>query len=157
MNTRHLARFLVVSSFALALPLSAFALPPTDGVGPVHMHAGHGPGGPDNFGRLLRGLDLTDAQRDQVFNIRHGQAPALRDKAKVVRAAHRDLRTMALSQQFDEAKAKALADTAATAMADIAIMRARTTHQIYKLLTPEQQSQVKEKLDRMKSHASGGA
>jgi Spy/CpxP family protein refolding chaperone len=68
--------------------------------------------------------------------------PQMREKFKIVRKSHEDLRALTTSPQYDDAKAKALADAGARAMADIALLKARSEHDIYALLTPEQKAQA---------------
>lgn len=153
MKTRSLTRFMVASSIALAIPLTTFARPPMDGgCGPMHMmHGERGMFSGDGMPRFLRGLDLNEAQRDKVAAIVKAQAPAMRDKAQEAHSAHMELRTMAMSGQYDEAKARSLADSGAKAMAEMALLRARSGSEIYRVLTPEQQSQLQEKMERFKS------
>lgn len=91
---------------------------------------------------FLHGVVLDEAQQDKVFAIVHAQQPQLREQAKAARQAHEALRAMATSGQFDDAKASALAQAAAKAMAATALQQARTDAQIYALLTPEQRSQA---------------
>ncbi|WP_374263957.1 Spy/CpxP family protein refolding chaperone [Zoogloea sp.] len=112
------------------------------GMGPMGHFDGMGPMPP-----FMRDLKLTEAQRDQIFKIMHEQAPALRDKAKEVRKAHADIRALTFSSGYDEAKVKALSESGAQAMAQIAQMRAASANQIYQLLTPEQ----RKKADEMKA------
>lgn len=73
MNLRthpYLAGLLVAGSLAFAVPGVALAQPGAHG-GAMQAHQMRGGG----MG-MLRGLDLTEAQRDQVFKIFHDQAPA---------------------------------------------------------------------------------
>lgn len=113
-----------------------------------HGRGGHGRGmhegmgGMDGGMRMLRGLNLTEAQRDQVFSLMHKQAPAAREQGKAIQKARQELRTLAMSAQYDDARAKTLADSIAAATAEMALTRARTGQEIYKLLTPEQRKQA---------------
>jgi periplasmic protein CpxP/Spy len=156
LKTTVLKRFLAASAIALALPLPATAQsrpdrnpgPRCDGV-PGHEHFHGGPGGPFMHGEgpmpgFLQGLDLTDAQRDKIFTIGHEQAPQLRDKFKAAHKAREELRALVTSPHYDETKATALADTEARSMADIALLKARSDHAIYALLTPEQRKKAEE-------------
>ena len=107
------------------------------------MHEGKGGmGGMDGGMRMLRGLNLTEAQRDQVFNLMHKQAPAARERAKAIQKSRLELRNLSMSAQYDDARAKTLADSIAAATAEMALTRARTGQEIYKLLTPEQRKQA---------------
>jgi len=169
MKRRPLAfcRLLLVAAAALALPLAAaaqpvpgdlaaytpgampFCGPAADGPMPPHPGDGRGPGhgfgGPDGGmppPPMLHGLALTEAQRDKVFAIVHAQAPVAREKAKSARRAQEELRALAMSAQYDAAKARTLADAAAAALADLAFLHADGHHQIYLVLTDEQRQQL---------------
>lgn len=102
----------------------------------------HGHGHRDGMRGLLRKLDLTSAQRDQIFQIRYKQMPQLRDKMKALRENRRALRDAVTSATYDPQKVQSLASAEATARADLTVMRIQTFHQIYALLTPEQQAKV---------------
>ncbi|MEI8301798.1 MAG: Spy/CpxP family protein refolding chaperone [Burkholderiales bacterium] len=91
---------------------------------------------------FLRGVRLSDAQRDQVFSLMHQQAPIMRDKVKALGKTRQELRALALAPQFDEARAKSLSDGLASGIADMAMVRARTANAVWQLLTPEQKAQV---------------
>lgn len=119
--------------------------------GPGH-HGG--PGGPAGLPGdqpppppFLRGIDLTEAQKDKVFQILHAQAPVLRDKVLAARKAHEELRALSLSAAYDEGKLKALADKAVKAQGEVVLLIARGEHDVYVLLTPEQQKRVGELKD----------
>lgn len=143
MNTisrSNIKRFLLAASVALALPLGVMAY------GDPHPggHRGCGPMGGEMMSHHLKALNLTEAQRDKVFEIMHTQAPAMRDKAKALRKTEDDLRALSASADYSDAKAKALAEASARAMADMSLARARSERQIYELLTPEQRKQLAE-------------
>lgn len=137
------------------------------------MHEGHGKRGEGMRGhgmrdemremgmgdgmRMLRGLNLTEAQRDQVFELMHKQVPAMRERARTMHKARQALQALALSPQFDEARAKTLADGMAQAVAEMAMSRARTASAIYQLLTPEQRKQADEQRERRERRAPAGA
>jgi Spy/CpxP family protein refolding chaperone len=114
--------------------------PPMEGVqhemGGMHEMGHHG-GIP-----FLHAVNLTEAQHDQIFMIMHNQAPQMREHAKAARKAHQELQMLATSGKYDDAKAKSLADTAARAIAGMALLHARSESAIYALLTPEQHAQI---------------
>lgn len=87
---------------------------------------------------FLRGLELTEDQQDQVFRLMHTQALEMRDRGKAIHKAHEALRELANSDDYDEAKARALADTLSERMAEMTLLVASTEHRIYQLLTVEQ-------------------
>jgi protein CpxP len=141
----HIARFVVASSLALGIPFAANAQPTPDR-GPAQfqgrMH--HQQGARQVW---LRRLDLTEAQRDQVFKIFHDGAPAMREQMKTARRAGQELRQAALSPNFDRARARQLADAQAKATSEMAFMRAQRMSQVVAILTPDQ----RQKLEQLRS------
>jgi Spy/CpxP family protein refolding chaperone len=114
------------------------------GMRAVHgMHHGGGQ-------RWLRGLDLTEAQRDQVFKIFHEQAPVMREHAQAAREASRELRAASTSPNFDRARARAAADAHAKALAEMAFLRADAMSRVVALLTPEQREKLQQRQQRRK-------
>jgi len=169
MKPSRIAAFTVAGGLALAVPFLVSAQaspddasPPTARTMKQPAHWQHGSegrgGGEHRFGRrgadhrhgdrFLRGLDLSDQQRDRIFEIRHAAAPKMREQAKVLRDTRGEFAKLALSPGYDEAKVKALADRNAQAISEMAQLRARNLNDIYKVLTPEQQAKVQERLAR---------
>ena len=159
----------VFSQSALATPATPSAAPASAGgheSADEHRHGRHH-GGHEGMRRgmgmgmemgmgtgteFLRGVRLTDAQRDQVFSLMHQQAPVMRDKVKALGKTRQELRALALSPQFDEARAKSLSEGLASGIADMAMARARTANAVWQLLTPEQKAQV----EARRAHADDG-
>ncbi|MGK5048742.1 Spy/CpxP family protein refolding chaperone [Janthinobacterium sp. GB4P2] len=110
---------------------------------------GHAPGGPGAQGLppFLRGIELSVAQQDKVFAATYAQAPLLREQEKIAFKAHEQLRALAASSAYDDAKASALANTAAQAMATISLQQARLEQQLLAVLTPEQRKQAQQRRD----------
>ena len=109
-----------------------------------HMpeHGGMGTHGGDFTPHFLHGLELTDAQKDKVFELTYAQIPALREKHKELHKIHEELHKLALSNDYDDSKAHALTTRGAAVMASIGDMMAKTDNRIYQLLTPEQKQQL---------------
>ncbi|MCD6679667.1 MAG: Spy/CpxP family protein refolding chaperone [Burkholderiaceae bacterium] len=167
MKSARIAAFTVAGGLALAVPffVSAQAAPdatpqaaPSRMMGQQHAHWRHGAEGPrggeamaGRYGhgdRFLRGLNLSDQQRDRIFEIRHAAAPKMREQAKVLRETRSEFAQLALSSDYDEAKVRTLADRNAQAISEMAQLRARNMNEIYKVLTPEQQAKVQERMSR---------
>lgn len=134
----------------LGLAMGAYAQPaPDGGHAPEHMgmQGGHhrGGGADGQMRRGLRALNLSEAQRDQIFKIHHDQAPAFRDQMKKVRASREELQKLARADKLDPAAVRRAADTQAKALSDMAVMRVQAQNQVRAVLTPEQ----KAKLDQM--------
>lgn len=149
-RTKILSAFLVASSLALAVPLTAQAERGMGGCGgPVAMHKGGGMEGPgrDGMMRQLRGLDLSEAQRDQIFELKHAQMPKMREQMKVVRGLRDQLRDAATADAYDAAKVKALTEQQADAMASMMQMRLAHEHAVFQVLTPEQRETLSKRRD----------
>lgn len=172
MNKRLLSSLAVAGTLAVTAPMLVHAQgaggapdASSSGMQKHEMHHGHGMRGGERGGgwmgpnageaRMLRGLDLTEAQRDKVFALRHEQAPKLREQGKIVRDSYRELRKLALSDTYDEAKARDISERGAQAIAQIAQLRAHTGNEIYKLLTPEQRQKLADRIARGGEHGYG--
>ena len=132
----YVAALAAVSTLALAVPS-------------VQAHQGHGSHGEmRGGGRLFRGLDLTQEQRDQARKIFQEHAPTMRDRMQAARTAQQELRAMALSPNFDSNRARELADAAAKAQADAAVIRAEGMSKVFALLTPDQRAKLEERRER---------
>jgi Spy/CpxP family protein refolding chaperone len=111
----------------------------------VHHIRRHGDG-PEGMPPFLRGLNLSAAQKDQIFEIKHKQAPFMRDQAKASHQAMDELRQLSLADRYDDARAKSLARSAADAQAEMTLMRVQNDQKIVALLTPEQRQQITAKI-----------
>lgn len=152
MFRRHVTQFLLASSCALGLaPLAAneaFAQGMGEGMG---MRGDmHHRGGEEMM--MMRGLNLTEQQRDQIFKIHHDSVPAMREQMKQVTKARSELRQIAMADKFDEAKARQAADAQAKALSNMAVMRAQTMSRVRQVLTAEQ----RQKMDEMRDRHHGG-
>ena len=105
------------------------------------------PGPPPGLPPFLYGIELNEAQQDKIFAATYSQAPLLREQEKIAFKAHAQLRELAASSAYDDAKAGALANTAAQAMAKISLLQARLEQQLLAVLTPEQRQQARQRHD----------
>ncbi|MER1967294.1 Spy/CpxP family protein refolding chaperone [Castellaniella sp. GW247-6E4] len=145
--------FLAISSMALAaslaLPLTASAQPGNASCAPQGKHMHHSARGEHGMpGHAMRALDLTEAQRDQIFKIRQDQAQALYDQRKAERAAATKLRELSSASAFDEAQAQSLAQDLGKAQAQLALLRAQKHAKFLAVLTPEQREKLVELRER---------
>jgi len=150
----NIQRFLAAAGLALAIPLAVAAgqggprgagnCSALEGLGHFDRHGGD-MGHPGRMGpHYLRALNLTEAQRDQVFELMHAQAPQMRDMAKAHQKVEEDLRKLAAGPDYSEAKARTLGDALGKSVSEMAMARARTDRQIFEILTPEQRQQMAE-------------
>jgi Spy/CpxP family protein refolding chaperone len=105
-------------------------------------------GGPGMRGRVLQRLNLTQAQRDQTKTLRSQQqkdSQAVRERVKVTR---QQLQGAMKADIPDEAAVKAAAGALAAIQSEQLVLHARAKAQMMKVLTPEQQKQVKDFRDQ---------
>lgn len=137
LKRNHIAAFLLASSVALGIAPAAHA----QGMPGHGMHGG----GPM---MMLRGLDLTQAQRDQVFQIFHDQEPAVHEQMKLVHQARADLMKVAAADNFDQARAQQAADAQAKALSTLAVMHAQTMNRVRAILTPDQRARLDQRAQK---------
>lgn len=120
--------------------------------GPGFAH-GFGPG----FGPGFERLDLSEAQRDQLFNIRHQAEPALHESRKALRQAHSELRELSRTDKLDANALKRATDALGNAVAEEARLRVQRDNALYHVLTPEQREQLAERRqdNRRNAHQQG--
>jgi len=104
-----------------------------------------GPGGPGGIlGPAFERLDLSDAQKARVKEILDSHQNDLRTLGTRSMTAHQALDTATTSDSFDEAAVRTRSAELAAIDADMAVMRARVYNEVYQLLTPDQQKQLKQ-------------
>lgn len=141
-----------VMAAAVVAALTAAAVAVTaQGPGPRGPRGGQmGPGGPGGPRgpmpvELIRGLDLSDAQRDQVRTIAESHREAFTEVAGKMRDARERLTAAVDADTVDEAAIRAASANVAAVMADEAVLRAKVRAEIFNILTPEQQQQAKQR------------
>jgi protein CpxP len=150
MKKRNFVIGSILAASLLATAGVASARGPGDCAGgraPVAMRGGEG-FGPGSLHGALRGLDLSDQQRDKIFDIVYAQEPAMRNKVKELRRQREELRQASLTSHYDVKRVRELADAQARTIADLEVMRAETSSKIFALLTPEQQQKATNRLTR---------
>ena len=105
---------------------------------------GHGPMGMGRGmdGLPLRGLDLTDAQREQVRGIMTARQADFKAIGDRLGTAHQAQRQAVTRVPVDENEIRARVSEASAVEADFAILRARIHEQVFQVLTPEQQAKA---------------
>lgn len=152
-----------LAALGLALTLPLHAAPP----GPPPMdgpEAGSGffsrhPGGPffnaEHLPPYLIDLDLSESQRTQIKEAFKTQGATLREKLEASRKIDDELRRLALSADYTDDKAKALAESGAKIAAEAMALHAKLDQTAYQLLTPAQQQQLKEWMARSRPNCPG--
>jgi periplasmic protein CpxP/Spy len=146
-------KFSVAAAIAGALLLTTAAVvfsqnPPQrpDGPpGPPHGPFGHGPRGPRGPGGFgpLAGLNLTDAQKEQIKQIHESfaeQTKALRDQMRTLHESQSDPMS-----NFDEAAVRSAAEARAKVQVEMEVAHAKMMSQVANVLTAEQRAQMAER------------
>ena len=102
----------------------------------------HGYGGPGGFRHMLKQLDLTSAQQDQVKAIWTKEKPALQPLMEQMRQNHSAMSALEASGPFDEAKTRALATQNSQTMIELQVEHARIKSEIMQILTADQKAKL---------------
>jgi Spy/CpxP family protein refolding chaperone len=146
MKTRMLVAAALVAAVAGAHAVAAAQTPRSwAGIGGPRagMHRGPGP----DLG--LRGVQLTESQREQVRSIMATHRAEFAELRTKLAEARRGFAEAARAAAVDEAAIRTHSTTVATAMADDAILRARIRAEVQALLTAEQQQQLQDREAQM--------
>ena len=87
---------------------------------------------------MFKGLNLTDAQKQQIRDIMKGQRENMKRPSLDER---RSMHELIASDTFDKAKAEAQIDKMEAQHKAMALSRMETQNKIYNILTPEQKKQ----------------
>jgi len=127
----------LVLAAAVAIPV--IAQPPQGGRG-----AGRGPGF-DGALPILRGLNLTDAQREQIRAVTEAQRTGDNPRRNLM-DLERQLQAAILADTPDQQKIEELKNSIATASAAALTARIDIQSRIAQVLTPEQRAQARDAL-----------
>ncbi|TCV87497.1 Spy/CpxP family protein refolding chaperone [Sulfurirhabdus autotrophica] len=161
MNYQNISRFLLISSMALGVSLPVSANTSTDknpDCKSRYESHGHHEGFNDEGRSIthhMRNLNLTDEQKSKIKTLEQSNSQAMQEKFKALRETKMEIRKISMSGNYDEAKVKALAESDAKNMAELTVLHARTSNQIYQLLTPEQRKQMEEQRSKFESMQKG--
>lgn len=111
-----------------------------------HGHHGHrGEFGHGRDGGFFKGLDLTEAQQDKLFDIRHALAPAKREYHKEARKLREQQRELVQSADYSTSKMKQLVEQETKLTAEHRLRMADAKHKMFAVLTEEQRKQLAER------------
>lgn len=133
-----IAALAVLLGSAIAKSQTAADAPPPP---PMHGHEFGMPG--EMMGFFAKQLNLTDEQKTQMKAVLQKGHPAMRALHEQQRQIDLQLRQY-VEGTYDESKVQALAAQKAQLQTQLTVSETRTRSQLYALLTPDQQSQLKE-------------
>ena len=99
---------------------------------------------------LWRKLNLTDAQKKEMFSIRLEERAKMKPLFQKLKAGCDQLRSLP-KDQFDEAKVRAIAKGQGEIRAELIVERQRMKSRLYAVLTPEQRAKVDQMIEKWKS------
>jgi Spy/CpxP family protein refolding chaperone len=132
------------------VPFAVMAHPPEQGDKACEKghHMKHHQKGDVPF--YLRDLDLTDTQKAQIKALmekRHADRKAGKAEYWETRKA---IHQLVQADTLDEARLEQLVDESMAMKKQAAMQKARFHHEMYQLLTPEQQDKLKAKMEKFK-------
>jgi protein CpxP len=105
-------------------------------------------------GPLMRQLDVTDAQREQIRGIVGQHKDEFKAIGERVGAARKSQVDAILAVPSDEQSIRAKTTELASAEADAAVLRSRVHAEVFNVLTPEQQEKAKALREQMTQRRS---
>ncbi|MCW7549441.1 cell-envelope stress modulator CpxP [Photorhabdus sp. APURE] len=92
---------------------------------------------------MFSGITLTEQQRQQMRDL-VGQKHQPRSSMSMSRTEREEMRKLVTAKDFDEVAVKALIEKMIRCNVEHQVEMARIHHQMYQLLTPEQQAQLEQ-------------
>ena len=137
--------FLAIALVAVGT-IFVFAQKADGGKGKFKRGFGHRGG----FERLAKKLNLSDAQKAQIKQIREAGKTTVQPLRENMKSIRQQMDAATADGKFDEAQVQSLATQQANIMAQLTVERERAKSQIFAVLTPEQQTQAKALKEQMK-------
>ena len=141
---------IVVLAVAGAAAIPVIAQPPQGRGGP-------GRGGPGGPAPILRGLNLTDAQREQVRGLTEERRNDANSPGRKVAELERQLRAAVFADAPDQQKIEQLKSEVSAAAAEALTARVELEGRIAQILTPEQRAQARQALETREARRGPGA
>src|SRR6266567_2763454 len=129
------AALAILMGSVIARSQTADASPPMQG----HEFGMHG----HRMGFFAKQLNLTDEQKTQMKAVMQKEHPAMKPLFQQQHQIDQQLRQY-VEGTFDQAKVQALATQKAQIQAQMTVAQTRIHNELYQLLTPDQQSQLKQ-------------
>jgi len=99
---------------------------------------------------LWKELNLTDAQKKEMFSIRLEERAKIKPLVQKLKAGRDELRALPMGQ-FDEAKVRAIAKGQADIRTELIVEKHRMKSRIYGVLNQEQRAKVEQMREKWKS------
>lgn len=152
--------FAGLSALAIAAPVAIAQTTGSDeGAKPQGMHKGHGKGGGRHGrhgghrggGMMFRGLELTDAQKASLKQIRQSFGERTKSLREQLHAKRQELRQAESGGAFNESLAAQKLAEVAPIQAKLMAEQARMRQESMAVLTPEQKAQMEQRRAEFKA------
>lgn len=155
-NRVHAIALVAALALAIAVPFAIAQSKGTGGQKGGHAYGqGHGRGGGGRMaGAMFRNLDLTDAQKTQMKQIRESHAQTLRPLMQQIHAKRQEIREASKSGAFDEALVTQKLTEVAPLEAKLMGEEFRTHQEMLSVLTAEQKTKLEQLKDQQKTRWS---
>ncbi len=148
----RISRVLVFAGVALTLSVPAFAQSPQGpGVRPGPPGGFGGPGGPGP----LAGVNLSEAQRDQIRDLREHNRASMREQMQQLRDAQKALHQEIFAEAPNQSKIDGLQQQVLALRQQSEARRLELQQRIAQVLTPEQRKFVRERGPEMRAFQAG--
>lgn len=114
-----------------------------------HGHHAH-KGGLHKGAGFFKGLDLTEAQQDKLFAIKHELEPVKRNHFKEVRKLRAQQQELMQAKSYDSGKMKKLVEQETKLIGEQRLRMAEAHHKMNQVLTDEQRAQLSERQQQRK-------
>ncbi|MDA8363025.1 MAG: Spy/CpxP family protein refolding chaperone [Gammaproteobacteria bacterium] len=143
MNRRKLVYAAILAGGIATVAIGVATAAPFRGCG-AHFHGLPGAGfrqGPWGRG-IMRRLDLSRAQRDQIFKIFYAAEPVIREKRIALQHDRRELAAATMTAHYDTRLVHVLAGAIGKTQSELMVIRSQAFNRAYQVLTPEQQTRL---------------
>jgi len=118
--------------------------------------ASPGPIGHGGFRMALRGLDLTDEQKEKEKKIKGIARTAIEPFMHQARENHEKIRSLGQDGKFDQAQVEAIAAEQGSVTAKIIVEKEKTKAAVFAILTDEQKAKAETMLTKFEERFKGG-
>jgi Spy/CpxP family protein refolding chaperone len=94
--------------------------------------------------RMTQDLNLTEDQQARIRSLFESERSDMEPLRERIRTMHREIDEEASRGSFNESRVRSLADDLARAQSEMIVARARMTSRLNAMLTPEQQSKLRD-------------
>lgn len=135
------AKYAVIPTLLSVLSFSVFADTTLDNTDKVEQRQ------QNRIERLFDGITLTDTQKQSIKALLQTEMKQAKTKSDM----KKEMNALALSNEFDEAKARSLIEAQANQRQERQIERLKLKNELFNILTPEQQTQFTANMEKRES------